>query len=66
MGRLTICFFAYPHILLGHKTTDAEQKEYIWKAKYRCKVVILKWLLMYSVWGMECVGYVGRFLRTWK
>ena len=32
--------------------------------KYRCEGIILKWVLTCSVWGMECVGYVGRFLRT--
>ena len=44
----------------------AEGKSTFGRPKYRCEGIILKRVLTYGVWGMECVRYVGRVLRTWK
>jgi hypothetical protein len=41
----------------------SEGKTIFGRAKYKCKGIILKMVLTYSVRGMKCVRYAGRLLR---
>lgn len=42
----------------------SEGKSTFGRPKYKCEGIILKCVLTCSVWGMKCVGYVGRYLYT--
>jgi len=44
----------------------AEGKSTFGRPKYRCEEILLKIVLTYGVWGMECIRYAGGVLRTWK